>query len=258
MINGKRNKILVLIFFSCTIFSCSVKKTLHQNNIFKTSEGRSVPYQCFKPKFQSDTKQPLILFLHGAGERGNDNRKQLVHVVPYLTSDSFQQKHPCFILAPQCPEEGYWAPVKRFEWSVIQNGEITKSMEGVLELLDNILKTSGIDKERIYMVGLSMGGFGVFDLAARRPEIFAAGVPICGGGDLQKIDFIKRTPLWIFHGGKDSVVSVEKSREMYKAINNSDNSSLFTEYEGQNHGIWEMAIREPGLWEWVFSQKKIN
>lgn len=131
------------------------------------------------------------MFLHGAGERGNDNRKQLVHVVPYLTSDSFQQKHPCFILAPQCPEEGYWAPVKRFEWSVIQNGEITKSMEGVLELLDNILKTSGIDKERIYMVGLSMGGFGVFDLAARRPEIFAAGVPICGGGDLQKLTLLK-------------------------------------------------------------------
>jgi predicted peptidase len=246
----------ILMILILTVFSCSTKKSLVVAGSFRTNAGWNLPYQFYKPKFKNDKKQPLILFLHGAGERGNDNRKQLIHVIPYITSDSFQQKHPCYILAPQCPSDNYWAPVNRFEWSFIQGGEMTNSMTGVLELLDQIQRIHEIDSERIYIVGLSMGGFGTFDLTARRPDLFAAGVPICGGGDLSRIENIKKTPLWIFHGEKDSVVPVQKTREIFEAIKKEEKHFLYTEYQGKDHGIWEIAIRENGLWEWVFSQEK--
>jgi predicted peptidase len=239
-------------------FGCTVQKPQNLSDFYQTSDGWALPYRLYYPAYGQNQKWPLILFLHGAGERGKDNEKQSVHVVPYLTSDSIQRLFPAVILAPQCPENDYWAPVKRFEWSFVEGGKITNAMAGVLELMKTVRKDPRIDTTRIYVIGLSMGGFGTYDIISRRPDWFAAGVPICGGGDTTKWKHFENTPLWIFHGTDDNVVPVQKSREMHEILQKQGITGNYTEYEGEGHGVWEKAIREQGLMQWMFSQNKGN
>jgi len=130
-------------------------------------------------------------------------------------------------------------------------------MEGVIELLDHILRDSNIDKSRVYVGGLSMGGFGTLDLLHRRPELFAAAMPICGGADFGKVDKFKEIPLWIFHGAKDTVVPADLSRELIKVLNEMGSTPKYTEYPEGGHGIWNDAIRDPELLPWLFNQKKV-
>jgi predicted peptidase len=125
-----------------------------------------------------------------------------------------------------------------------------------MELLDKVAKDKHIDASRIYIGGLSMGGFGTFDLLARRPELFAAAVPVCGGADLEKAASYKSVPIWVFHGAKDPVVPADLSRSLIKVIEQAGGSPRYTEYPEGGHDVWNMAIREPELLPWLFNQKK--
>ncbi|MFZ1579868.1 MAG: prolyl oligopeptidase family serine peptidase [Saprospiraceae bacterium] len=248
---------LFLVLFT---IGCATSKYTQGINArtFKSADGTSLPYNIFYPDEYKNTKDkiPLFIWLHGAGERGDDNVSQLIHIVPYLASDMVQSKYPSIILAPQCPKDEYWAPVKRFEWSIINGGAVTPPMERLIKLLEQILKDPKIDKNRIYIGGLSMGGFGTYDLLSRKPEWFAAAVPICGGADLNKAKNYKDIPLWIFHGAKDTVVPVTLSKDIFQVFTALGGNAKYKEYPEGGHDIWNMAIREPELVPWLFAQNK--
>lgn len=166
---------------------------------------------------------PLVVFLHGSGERGSDNRAQLVHFAGACASKEFQKEAPCYVLAMQCPANETWCAIdiramrERGE-TPKRAAEPTRAMRALMQAIDEVMATKAVDPSRVYLTGLSMGGFGAFDLAARRPELFAAVVPICGGGDPATAATVARIPFYIVHGTDDPVVPVALSRAMREAI----------------------------------------
>ncbi|WP_373495648.1 dienelactone hydrolase family protein [Aquiflexum sp.] len=223
-----------------------------------------LPYRLLQPKnFDIDRKYPLLLFLHGAGERGNDNEKQLVHGGNLFLNAIQSDQYPSFILFPQCPTDDYWgnADINRSEGKidiVFKNGGApTPFLGAVLVLLDSMVQLPFIDQDRIYVGGLSMGGMGTFELCYRRPDLFAAAFPICGGGHPESVKlYANKIPLWIFHGEDDSVVSAEFSKIMVNALKAEGADPRFSLYPGVNHNSWDNAFAEPDFLEWIFSQKK--
>lgn len=208
----------------------------------------------------ADTSQPkpLIVFLHGAGERGSDNRKQLTYIDTIFASGWFQSKYPSFVLAPQCPTGQKWVNVDWSRPSMKQPDEPGQSMFALMQLLRQIVKKYPIDTTRIYVIGLSMGGFGVWDLLYRMPHFFAAGVPICGGADTAIAKKIAHIPIWVFHGAKDNVVPVTLSRNMVKALRKYGANPVYTEYPNVKHGAWFKALSNRQLYQWLFNQKNTN
>jgi predicted peptidase len=212
----------------------------------------TLPYRLLKPrKVDSNTTYPLVIFLHGSGERGNDNEKNIKHIKDAFTNNGNRMKYPCFVIAPQCPEKSKWIEA----YNTALSAKPAKPMQQFIELLENILKEYPIDKSKIYITGVSMGGYGTWDLIARYPEKFAAAVPICGGGDEKTAPRIKHIPIWAFHGSKDNTVPPEKSRSMIKALQNAGGSPGYTEYPDVEHPSWVHAYKDPFLMVWMFRQK---
>lgn len=259
--NIMESKNLIVILITIFISSCTVYRNPRlQAKVFEVKDGNTLNYNIYYPNEYGKSKEglPLFIWLHGSGERGNDNVSQLVHVVPYLVSDEVQSKFPCIVLAPQCPKELTWSPLKKNEWAVLNSGVITKPMEKLILLIEVLLQDTQIDKNRVYIGGLSMGGFGTYDLLSRKPEWFSGAIPICGGSDLDKIQKYKNVPLWIFHGAEDDVVSVEISHEVLNALKVNGITPKYTEYPNGGHNIWDAAIREPELLPWLFAQRKLK
>lgn len=214
-------------------------------------------YRLLSPKQREPGKKyPLVLFLHGAGERGDDNQAQLKHVVGIFVTPENREKYPCFVLAPQCPAGRKWAEV---DWSAPthrQPENPSAPMALTLKLIDQLVAEEPIDPARCYVMGLSMGGYGTWDVLARQPERFAAAVPMCGGGDETTAERIAHIPIWNFHGDKDPAVRVERSRRMVEALRAAGSKVKYTEYAGCGHDCWTPACKEPELLPWLFSQKK--
>ncbi|MCI0751680.1 MAG: prolyl oligopeptidase family serine peptidase [Flammeovirgaceae bacterium] len=216
----------------------------------------TLPYRLLSPKIPDPKrKYPLIVFLHGAGERGNDNNSQLGYIAPLFINLDNRLKFPCYVLAPQCPSGDQWAAYDRSNFTYKFQSQPTQAMQRLIELLGMIEKQYPIDTQRIYITGLSMGGFGTWDLLARFPKRFAAAVPICGGADLTTVHAFKYLPIWCFHGAKDSVVPVEKSREIINEIRRLGGKPKYTEYPDIDHNSWEPAFKEEKLLQWLFLQK---
>ena len=222
--------------------------------VFRSDNGGQLNYRKLSPRIAgSGRKLPLVIFLHGSGERGDDNVSQLKHGLYYFASQEGMQEFPATIIAPQCPEGERWS-----------TGELepnpTEPMRMTQELIASLASSEDVDPNRIYVTGLSMGGFGTFDLIAREPSIFAAAAPLCGGGDTRPeiVERIKQTPLWVIHGDKDSVVDVENSREMVKALRDAGSSPRYSELAGFKHNIWDAAYADKELYKWLFSQSKSN
>ena len=252
-------RILILLLIATTsVFSQEFKEELlvHQND--------TLPYRILIPEnYNSQSPFPLLLFLHGAGERGSDNKSQLVHGSFLFKSEDFRNNYPAIVVFPQCPDKSSWANVKR-NYDML-NGkkfdffkEISENKQLIMveKLLDFIEKKYSIDPTRRYVGGLSMGGMGTFELVARNPDYFAAAFPICGGGNPDWSDLLKTTPFWIFHGEDDGVVSVDFSRKMYEALSAEKASVRFTVYPEVNHNSWDNAFAEPDLMHWLFSNKR--
>lgn len=231
--------------------------------VYTGANGETLPYRLFVPaNYDPQKKYPLIVFLHGAGERGSDNEAQLVHAqVLRFVRDDVQAKHPCFLVAPQCPapkkgQQSRWVEV---DWGLKTPHEtpaISKGMQLTVELLDALTKQYSIDPDRRYVTGLSMGGYGSFDLCIRRPHDIAAAMPICGGADDSKAKQIAHIAFWIFHGGADTVVPVGRSRSIVEALKAAGANPRYTEYPGVGHGCWAKAYQEPDMVEWLFAQKR--
>nr|WP_295876062.1 prolyl oligopeptidase family serine peptidase [uncultured Chitinophaga sp.] len=229
-------------------------------------QGDTLRYRLLMPaNYDVHKKYPLIVFLHGAGERGYDNNAQLLHGGTMFLRDSLRTNYPAFVLAPQCPTGSSWAPMKlkRDSLGRIVAGEFPldapapPAMAALNSLLDSLLATGKIDTKRVYIGGLSMGGMGTFYMITKRPELFAAAFPICGAGNTEEAGrFARKVPVWIFHGGADNVVPVEASRAYDTKLKSLRAEYKYTEYPGVGHNSWDNVFVEPGLFRWLFSHKK--
>lgn len=223
---------------------------------YKGAAGE-LKYRLFTPAdYDAQKKYPLVLFFHGAGERGDDNTKQLVHGMQDFSSAAVQQKYPCFIVAPQCPNDEQWVNVP---WSAAEHTmpqKPAKSLQLSLDLLKSLQDEFSIDPKRMYVTGLSMGGYATWDIIQREPELFAAAAPICGGGDKAGAKVMARLPLWAFHGGSDSAVNPQRSRDMIAAIKAAGGAPKYTEYEKVGHDSWSATYRDPEFYAWLFAQQR--
>jgi predicted peptidase len=228
-----------------------------EKHIYRDADGKELPYRLLKPLHAVEGKKyPLVIFLHGAGERGSDNEKQLIHGVPQFATKEAREKYPCFLIAPQCPAGQRWVEV---DWSADSHTQPKEPGEAgrlTLELIDHAMKEMPIDPKRVYLTGLSMGGYGTWDLLARRPDLFAAAAPVCGGADEATAGKIKDVPVWAFHGAKDTAVKPARSRNMIAALEKAGGKPKYTEYPDVGHNSWDNAYKDPKFYEWLFGQKK--
>jgi len=250
---------LVIVFILC----CSSISFAQFEYADYMINGNMLPYRVMYPKdYDKEKAYPLLVFLHGSGERGNDNEKQLVHGKDFLINN-FQTEFPAIVIIPQCPENSYWANVERHNlnnritFTFGLSDKPTNAMETLISLIKYWINSGNVIKEQVYAGGLSMGGMGVYELLWRMPDTFAAAFPICGGGDIGKIvNSTKNTALWIFHGSEDSVVPVNFSRSIYRSLEEAGNKVRYTEYPEVNHNSWDNVFKEQDLTKWLFSHKK--
>ncbi len=200
----------------------------------------SCNYLLFLPEDygQQEKDWPLMLFLHGAGERGSDLQKVKVHGPPKIVEK--QEDFPFIVVSPQCPEGDWW----------------DEKLDVLTNLLDDIVARYDVDTDRIYLTGLSMGGYGTWALASKYPGRFAAIAPICGGGKRFMAYRLKDMPVWAFHGAKDSVVPLEESEEMVEAINDRGGNAKLTVYPDAGHDSWTKSYDNQELYEWLLEHRR--
>lgn len=240
----KIRTVVFLFSLSLLISNCSSQKTLSivgQSSYSFTKEITKqvkVNYWLYIPEaYETDDKKwPLMLFLHGAGERGTDLEKVKVHGPPKLIDEG--KTFPFIIVSPQCPEGQYW------------------SIESLDLLLNDIVENYNVDLDRIYVTGLSMGGYGTWTLATEFPNRFAAIAPVCGGGNPNLAHLIKDVPAWIFHGEKDMVVPIKQSQMMVDAIKKVGGNPMFTKYPEANHDSWTETYNNDDLYDWFLKQNR--
>lgn len=228
-------------------------------------EGKdTLPYRLLLPEnYVATKKYPLILFLHGRGECGTDNEKQLWHGAGLFLKDSIRKKYPAIIVFPQCPETSYWSNVdikedsrgkRNFNFSPA--GKSTIAMALTEKLLMHLQQKFLVNKKQVYVMGLSMGGMGTFEIVRRNQKLFAAAMPICGGANTTTAKQLKQTNWWIFHGAKDEVVNPDFSKQMFEALKSVNAKVKFTLYPEANHNSWDSAFAEPEFLAWLFAQHK--
>lgn len=223
----------------------------------------TLKYRILYPEnFCACESYPVVFFLHGSGERGGDNQKQLTWGADVFLDSTFRKNHPAIVIFPQCPQGERWfdnnnyealrEDIERTEMSDIQQSKVSIMLDN---LIDSTQKWTYVDTDRYYIVGLSMGGFGIYELLSRRPDTFAAAVPICGGGVLKDAKrYAENVSIWIFHGQTDDVVNVEYSRKMYDKLKSLGADVQYTEFPGVTHNSWTPAFATEGLMDWIFSK----
>ncbi len=227
---------------------------------YESPKGGKLLYRQLSPaKVESGRQYPLVLLLHGAGGRGDDNVRQITDagVCPGLLNKvGFASRYKCYMIAPQVPRGKRWVEVN---WSAkahdmpAQPGE---QMRMALELVDSAMKKYPIDPNRVYVTGLSMGGYGTWDAIQRRPKFFAAAVPVCGGGDTAHAAKLTKIPLWVWHGDKDRAVPTSRSRDMVAAIRKAGGKPIYTEQPNCGHNVWVHAYGSRKTWDWLFAQRR--
>lgn len=224
---------------------------------FTDAGGKSIPYRLARPEsLDPKQKYPLIVFLNSAPQRGNDNKKQLNLGAPAFLTPEMKKQHPCFLVAPQCPSTSTWAGVSWTAASHTLPEKPTEPIRLTFELISSLLKELPIDHNRIYLTGMSDGGFGTWDMAARNPDLFAAAVPLCGGGDEATAPDLTKLAIWVFHGAKDTTVKVSRARNMVAAIKKSGGNPRYTEFPELQHDIWRQSYGDPEFITWLFAQRR--
>jgi len=225
------------------LFGPSVDQAgIMQPGVYISPGGAALPYRIYVPEDYDEHVFPLVVFLHGAGERGDDNLAQIGKnsITQVLLSEENRLRFPCIVVAPQCPAEQNWA----------YNSEL------LMGLLEQVRNDYAVDPARIYVTGLSMGGHGAWAMLAQYPDYFAAAVPACGWGDPESAGLIRDIPIWAFHGGRDTVVRPAGSRNIVEALRSIGGNIKYTEYPREGHQSWFLAWREPELFPWMFAQAR--
>ncbi|WP_118196778.1 carboxylesterase family protein [Albibacterium indicum] len=262
---------LALLFYILPVFAgpnlLKAQDAIPDTSLYQREQleynGGKLSYRILYPEnFDKNKEYPVILFLHGAGERGNDNQKQLTHGAGLFLEKTNRKKYPAIVIFPQCPTDSYWSNVdieadqngkRSFHFGT--DGEPTKAMEGVLALVDDLQKKTYVNQDQIYLGGLSMGGMGTFELLRRRPNVFAAAFAICGGDNVENVKHYKDVPLWIFHGEDDSIVPASHSITIVEKLKELGSKPRFNLYPGVDHNSWDNAFAEPKLLRWLFRNK---
>lgn len=255
-------KLFPLILFILSLSASSQDLSLFEKQLY-VDGADTLPCRILTPvNFREGQKYPLVVFLHGAGERGSDNQKQLTWGAGLFLDSLNRAKFPAIVVMPQCPANSYWAVVSRglkdsLTFAVNSDTLPNTPMRLVLKFIDELSKSGRVDTRRIYIGGLSMGGMGTFDALARRPDLFAAAFPICGAGDPRMVKkYRKGLPIWVFHGDADEVVPVSNSRLMVHELKKVKARVKYTEYPGVRHNSWTPAFAEKDLLPWLFAQRK--
>lgn len=233
-----------------------------QARSWKISNSKSIPYRLYVPQYYDRSKAyPIVVAMHGAGERGNNNVSQLNHAFTSMwADDSIQKDHPAFVLAPQCPANEWWVVSKTFGDYKFEETPITNNLKAMFGILDSLEREFNIDHAREYITGMSMGGAATWYALAYQPDRFAAAVPVCGGGDTAKARVFDKIPIWTFHEVDDPTVPVAFTRHLAAAIRAVGGSRFkYTEYPasmGYGHESWKPAGKDPALHRWLFQQAK--
>ena len=222
--------------------------------------GAQLPYRLYVPDGYDPSKSyPLVLSFHGAGERGTDNEAQLSNASIWgrLLIESERENNPCLILAPQCPATSKWVMVRNWSDCVYNRTSISDSpyMRATEELLEKVLEEYSVDEGRLYVTGVSMGGYATWDIITRNPDKFAAAIPVCGGVDPIRIPNVKHLPIWTFHNDADPTVPPTGTRQAYELLKDYGNIK-YNEFVSNKHNAWTAAFSTVGLTDWLFS--KVN
>lgn len=236
------NALCFILMFALSI-QISVAQLSAKYNTYEQKWSKGMRYGLFKPaNYDPKKSYPLILYLHGANDTISRDMGWY--------HESIQRDNPLFVLTPKCTNANQgWGNT----WTDVHS----PAMVTTLRVLDSLVSKYNIDKNRLYVYGISMGGFGVFSVLAKEPEKFAAGYAICGGSSEKVAKKLLNTPLWIFHGEVDDVVGVQYSRQIYEGIKKEGGKVVrYTEYPGVKHNSWENVSREKTLHRWLLQQAK--
>ncbi len=254
----------ITFFFSTTFALLSQNLPQYQRKEFIQGKD-TLRYRLLLPENYEPTKKyPLVLFLHGAYERGKDNNKQLRNGASLFLQPTNRKNFPSIVIFPQCPRKpGYWSSVildatkKPYRFDFNYSRAITQPLQSTLQLVHQLIAENKIDTTRIYIMGLSMGGMGTLEAVYHNPNLFAAAIPICAGGDVTAFTEAQvKIPFWFFHGDQDEVVEVKYSRQLVARLKELNATVTYTEYLTVKHNSWEKALAEPDLLRWLFSQHK--
>lgn len=225
---------------------------------FLSNNNCKLPYRQLSPeRIEKGRKYPLIVFLHGSGERGSDNEKQLLHGGAVFSNPATAFKFPAYVIFPQCKAKAWTGNINPREFMPGSNvPDESPTESAIMELIDNLVANNPIDESRIYIMGISMGGIATYDLACRHPETFAAAVPICGAVNPDRLQNAKDVNFLIFHGEADEEVPSICDREAYKALAQAGAEVDYIEFAGMGHDCWNAAFNYPSLLQWLFSQEK--
>lgn len=231
------------LFVSCLLLAFPLPEVEHGflNRVYKGADGNESKYVLFVPHSYNGTKPyPVVLFLHGAGATGEDGRKQVSGIAAAIRRD--EKSFPAIVIFPQSQKRTWRAG--------------SEDGKRAMAILDEVEKQYKVDNKRVYLTGLSMGGFGTWSLGLAYPDRWAALVPICGGGDPRQAAKIKALPCWCFHGDEDPTVKVDLSRNMIKALKEAGGDPKYTEYPGVGHNSWTKAYASKELYEWLWAQQR--
>lgn len=259
-----------LIFLLFPLIFCGINKLNAQESLrafqkreFLDDSGNRMPYRILLPiDYDCSKKYPLLIFLHGSGERGNDNEAQLKHGSSLFLQEETRKNFQAIVVFPQCPSGESWSNMESDstgKWEFPFTQEPNKQMKLLSGLLSELKVNNCIDADKIYLGGLSLGAFGTLEWIAREPNQFAAAFPICGGGNtLLTSIYGSKIPTWFFHGDADNVVPASYSRELVKKIKDEKGNVRYTEYPGVGHDSWNNAFKEPELLSWLLENKKFD
>ena len=258
----KYNLLLLALMVGHLLLAQESTSQLPGINLFEAHrhiEGNdTLPYRLYHSQKADTEALPLVIFLHGAGERGNDNCMQLKHCIKYFLDDTVTSRYPFLLMIPQCPNGKRWVNT---DWSLSEHtmdSVPTAELHGVMAVRDSLVDVGAVDSSRVYICGISMGGFGTWDALQRWPEKFAAAIAICGGGDPAYAEAMKDIPIYIFHGLQDGIVMPSRSIQMYDALLDAGNEeAVLVTYPELGHGCWDEAFSTPGLLGWMFGKKKL-
>jgi predicted peptidase len=257
-----KSSLSTFLLAAITLFSFIETKAQGPNNFsarsYTNGKGDTLFYRQLVPDNNPNRKYPLLIFLHGAGERGSDNSSQLKWGVLNFATEENMLKYPAVIIAPQCPANAGWIEFgnDRTATNTPLSAKPAKPMELLLALIKQVKAEGRIDTSRIYITGLSMGGFGTFDAIEREPDLFAAAVPVCGGGDPTKAASLAKLPIWIFTGAEDPTVNSIFSLNMLNALWKAGAKPGFTMLPEVGHFSWLGAYTDPLMIDWLFRQRK--
>jgi predicted peptidase len=202
-------------------------------------------------------KPAILIFLHGIGERGDDNLAQNRLAVTEIVKNIRDNKRKVLLITCQCPSSELWAPLHRGGAAAALQPLPSKCTGLIPDLVEAKIKEIDADPDRVYITGQSMGGYGTWDIICRRPDLFAAAVPVCGGGDPKQAPVLKEMAIWIYHGDKDTLVPTVLSREMIKALQDAGSKrAKYKECPGVEHNCWETTYNDPEMYKWLFEQKR--